>query len=51
VMRAWKGQSAPLKLRALRANGNFPGSWAYHLAQERSESTIPLRQRFIPRAA
>jgi len=29
------GAEAVLKLRAVRANGDFPDYWAYHLAQER----------------
>jgi hypothetical protein len=30
-----EGAEAVLKLRALRANGDFPAYWAFHLAQER----------------
>ncbi|MGB8379902.1 MAG: ISKra4 family transposase [Dermatophilaceae bacterium] len=30
-----KGAEAVLKLRAVRANGDFPSYWAYHLNQER----------------
>lgn len=29
------GAEAVLKLRALRANGDFDAYWRYHLAQER----------------
>jgi hypothetical protein len=30
-----EGAEAVLKLRALRANGDFPAYWAFHLARER----------------
>jgi hypothetical protein len=29
-----QGAEAALKLRALSSNGDFPGYWRYHLAQE-----------------
>ena len=46
------GAKAVLKLRALRSNGDFPGYWRYHLAQERQRTH---EQRYtnntIPHAA
>jgi len=41
-----EGAEAVLKLRALRANGDFPRYWHYHLAQERHR--VALRQRRHP---
>ena len=47
-----EGAEAVLKLRALRANGDFPRYWHYHLAQERHRvHESRYASGVIPRAA
>lgn len=47
-----QGAEAVLKLRALRANGDLPSYWAYHLAQEqRRIHEVRYANGVIPRAA
>jgi len=46
------GAEAVLKLRAVRANGDFPDYWAHHVAQERRRVHQPrYANAIIPRAA
>jgi hypothetical protein len=47
-----EGAEAVLKLRALRANGDFPSYWAFHLEQERHRvHESRYANGVIPRAA
>jgi hypothetical protein len=46
------GAEAVLKLRAIRANGDFPDYWAHHIAQERRRTHQPrYANAIIPHAA